>query len=131
MTDAAAHDELLVLNGIDVEAGGYLTPTLALAHVAGSLRGDAAPPPGLRERGLRRRRRDDEDPFGVVSGRDPQDLAWAGRASLPGRLAQLGDQRADPALPPVHGGDRVGGAGGQHGGHPACSHRTRRRLSWP
>ena len=83
MTDAAAHDELLVLNGIDVDTGGYLTPQLALTHVAGWLRGDAAPPPGLRERELRRGRRDDEDHFGVVYGRDPQDLAWAGRASLP------------------------------------------------
>ncbi len=39
MTDAAAHDELPVPNGIGVDTGGYSTPKLALAHVAGSLRG--------------------------------------------------------------------------------------------
>jgi hypothetical protein len=65
-----------MLNKIDVDTGGYLTLKLALAHVAGSLRGDAAPPPGLRE--LRRRRRDDEDDFGVGYGWEPQDLASVG-----------------------------------------------------
>ena len=76
MTMSAAQDDLLVLNGIDVDTGGYLTPTLALADVARSLRGDVPPQPGLRE--LRRRRQDDEDHFGVVYGRDPQDLASVG-----------------------------------------------------
>ena len=76
MTDAAAHDELLVLNKVDVDMGGCLTPQLALAHVASSLRGDAAPPPGLRE--FHRRRRDDEDHFGVGYGREPQNLASVG-----------------------------------------------------
>ena len=76
MTMSAAQDDLLVLNGIDVDTGGYLTPKLALADVARSLRGDVPPQPGLRE--LRRRRQDDEDHFGVVYGRDPQDLASVG-----------------------------------------------------
>ena len=65
-----------MLNGIDVDTGDYLTPQLALADVAGALRGDPTPPPGVRE--LRRRRQDDEDHLGVVYGRDPQDLASVG-----------------------------------------------------
>jgi hypothetical protein len=76
VTISAAQDDLLVLNGIDVGTGDYLTPQLALADVAGALRGDPSPPPGLRE--LRRRRKDDEDHYGVVYGRDPQDLSSVG-----------------------------------------------------
>jgi hypothetical protein len=76
LTGATAQDDLLVLNGIDVDTGDYLAPKLAVADVAGALRGDASPPPGLRE--LRRRREDDEYHFGVVYGRDPQDLASVG-----------------------------------------------------
>jgi hypothetical protein len=76
VTGTAAEDSLLVLNGIDVDTGDYLTPQLALADVAGALRRDPTPPPGVRE--LRRRRQDDEDHFGVVYGRDPQDLASVG-----------------------------------------------------
>jgi hypothetical protein len=71
-----SEDSLLVLNGIDVDTGDYLTPTLVLADVARALRDDFAPPPGVRE--LRRRRQDDEDHFGVVYGRDPQNLASVG-----------------------------------------------------
>jgi hypothetical protein len=69
-------DSLLVFNGIDVDTGDYFTPKLALADVAGALRGAPTPPPGVRE--LRRRRQDDEDHYGVVYGRDPQDLASVG-----------------------------------------------------
>src|SRR5687768_6709108 len=76
MTATTAEDPLLVLNGIDVDTGDYLTPQLALADVAGALRGDPTPPTGVRE--LRRRRQDDEDHFGAVYGRDPQDLASVG-----------------------------------------------------
>jgi hypothetical protein len=76
VTGVATADGLLVLNGIDVGTGDYLTPQLALADVAGALRGDPTPPPGVRE--LRRRRQGDEDHFGVVYGRDPQDLASVG-----------------------------------------------------
>jgi hypothetical protein len=78
MTSGATLDAHLVLNGIDVETGDYLTPELALADVAGALRGDPAPPPGVRE--LQRRRQADEDHLGVVHGRDPQDLASVGWA---------------------------------------------------
>src|SRR3954451_13647526 len=76
MTTVSAEESLLVLNGIDVDTGCYLTPQLALADVAGALRGDPTPPPGVRE--LRKRRADDEDHLGVVYGRDPQDLASVG-----------------------------------------------------
>src|SRR3954447_25276029 len=76
MTTVSAEESLLVLNGIDVDTGCYLTPQLALADVAGALRGDPTPPPGVRD--LRRRRQDDEDHLGVVYGRDPQDLASVG-----------------------------------------------------
>jgi hypothetical protein len=69
-------DPLLVLNGIDVGTGGYLAPKLALADVAAELRGDPTPPAGIRE--LRRRRHNDEESFGVVYGRNPQDLASVG-----------------------------------------------------
>ncbi|MGY1691849.1 hypothetical protein [Geodermatophilus sp. SYSU D01105] len=76
MTEALVEDPLLVLNGIDVETGGYLTPELGLAEVADALRGDRSQPPGMRD--LRRRRQSDEDHLGVVYGRDPQDLASVG-----------------------------------------------------
>jgi hypothetical protein len=76
VTGTTAEHSLLVLNGIDVDTGGYLTPQLTLADVARALRGDPTPPPGVRE--LKRRRQADEDHFGVVYGRDPQDLASVG-----------------------------------------------------
>jgi len=78
VTGVTAADARLVLNGIDADTGAYLTPQLALADVARALRGDPTPPPGVRE--LRRRRQDDEDHFGVIHGRDPQDLASVGWA---------------------------------------------------
>jgi hypothetical protein len=76
VTISAAEDDLLVLNGIDVDTGDYLTPRLALADVASALRGDPSPPSGAGQLGRRRQR--DEDHFGVVYGRDPQDLASVG-----------------------------------------------------
>ncbi len=76
MTDIAVRDDLLVLNGIDVDTGCYLTPEVSVAGLAGALRADVRPAPGTSE--LRRRRQDDEDHFGVVYGRDPQDLAAVG-----------------------------------------------------
>jgi hypothetical protein len=76
MAAVEVQDELLVLNGIDVDTGGYLTPQLPLAAVAGALRGGPQRLPGARE--LARRRQDDEDHFGVVYGRDPEDLASVG-----------------------------------------------------
>jgi hypothetical protein len=76
VTSSAAHDDLLVLNGIDVDTGEYLTPQLSIADLAEALRGDGSPPPGTRE--LHRRRQDDEAHFGVVYGRDPDDLASVG-----------------------------------------------------
>jgi hypothetical protein len=71
-----SEDFLLVLNGIDVDTGDYLKPTVTLADVARALRDEPAPLPGVRE--LRRRRQDDEDHFGVIYGRDPQNLASVG-----------------------------------------------------
>lgn len=76
MTMAGDQDELLVLNGIDVETGRYLTPQVKMAEVAGALRGDSNPLPAGRE--LKRRRHDDEAHFGVMYGRDPEDLASVG-----------------------------------------------------
>jgi hypothetical protein len=69
-------DDLLVVNGIDAATGDYLTPKLAVSEVAGFLRGDRRRTPGARE--LSRRQQADEDHFGVVYGRDPQDLASVG-----------------------------------------------------
>src|SRR3954452_15609123 len=40
VTISAAEDGLLVLNGIDVDTGDYLTPRLTLTDVASALRGD-------------------------------------------------------------------------------------------
>jgi hypothetical protein len=48
VTDAAAHNQRLVLKGIDVDTG--LTPKLALARVAGSLHADPRRRPGHRGR---------------------------------------------------------------------------------
>lgn len=76
MVTVAAPDDLLVVNGIDLATGDYLTPKLPLADVAAALRGDLGPPPGARD--LRRRRQDDEAHFGVVYGRDPEDLGSVG-----------------------------------------------------
>lgn len=76
MAEAPAQDDVLVLNGIDVDTGDYLVQGLPLAAVANALRGDPRPPPAIRE--LSRRRKDDEDHFGVVYGRDPEDLASVG-----------------------------------------------------
>src|SRR5689334_23837620 len=89
-----SEDSLLVLNGIDVDTGDYLTPTLVLNDVARALRDDPAPPPGVRE--LRRRRQADEDHLGVVYGRDPQNLASVGWGVVappdldPGTMEALG-----------------------------------------
>lgn len=76
MTDNDALDELFVANGIDAGTGDYATSGLSLSHVAGTLRGDLAPTPGLRD--LRRRQQEDEDHFGVIYGRNPEDLASVG-----------------------------------------------------
>jgi hypothetical protein len=76
LAGAAAQDDLLVLNGIDVATGDYLTPRLALSDVASALLGDPIKPPGGAD--LRRRRQADEDHLGVVYGRDPDDLASVG-----------------------------------------------------
>jgi hypothetical protein len=76
VTSAAVEDELLVLNGIDVDTGGYLTPGLAVADLAHALRGDGRPPPVSRE--LRKRRQSDEAHLGVVYGRNPEDIGSVG-----------------------------------------------------
>ncbi|MGY1636059.1 hypothetical protein ACI78V_05335 [Geodermatophilus sp. SYSU D00742] len=76
MAEVMVEEPLLVLNGIDVDTGDYLTPRVALADVAGALRGDRTLPPATPE--LRRRRQADEEHFGVVYGRDPQDLTSVG-----------------------------------------------------
>lgn len=75
MTDDRASD-VLVINGIDVDTGEYLTPATTVAALAGALRAD--PVVGTGTSDLRRRRQQDEDHFGVVYGRDPQDLASVG-----------------------------------------------------
>jgi hypothetical protein len=76
LDSTAAQDDLLVLNGIDVDTGDYLTPKLAMGDLADALRGASSVLPGARD--LRRRRQDDESHFGVVYGRDPADLASVG-----------------------------------------------------
>jgi hypothetical protein len=76
LASAATENDLLVLNGIDVDTGDYLTPKLVLSDLAEALRGDRRSTPGTRE--LRRRRQDDEAHFGVVYGRDPEDLGSVG-----------------------------------------------------
>ena len=96
MSAAMSEQSLLVLNGIDVETGDYLTPTLSVPEVAAALRGPGTPPPGSPD--LRRRRQDDEDHFGVVYGRDPQDLASVGWAVV---SAPAFDPRAREALEPL------------------------------
>lgn len=74
MTDTAGPDDLLVANGIDGDTGGYLTPMVPLAQIAHALRGELAPG----DRDLRRRQQEDEDHFGVVYGRNPEDLGSVG-----------------------------------------------------
>jgi hypothetical protein len=76
MTEAATSSDLLVFNGIDVDTGDYLTPRTTLADLAAALRGDPTQPGDRSD--LRRRRQTDEDHFGVVYGRNPQDLASVG-----------------------------------------------------
>lgn len=71
----AGLDELL-LNGVDVDTGTYLTPALRVSEVASALRGDPAPPAGARE--LRRRQHEQQPHLGVAYGRDPQQLASVG-----------------------------------------------------
>src|SRR4051794_1078119 len=75
---------MLVLNGVDVDTGHYLTPQLALADVAGAPPRDPPPPPGVRE--LRKRPAGGED----RPPRAPQ-LALADVA---------GALRGDPTPPP-------------------------------
>ena len=76
VTSPAVEDDLLVLNGIDVDTGGYLTPGLAVADLARALRGNGEPAPDSRE--LRRRRHSDEAHLGVVYGRNPEDIGSVG-----------------------------------------------------
>lgn len=76
MSDRSAGDELLVLNGIDLDTGDYLTPKSSVGEVAQGLREDLAGPVDAPE--LTRRRHDDEDHLGVRYGLDPQDLAAVG-----------------------------------------------------
>lgn len=76
MTAEDGPGDLFVANGIDGDSGEYLTPALSLSDVARALRGDLAPPAGFPD--LRRRQQEDEDHFGVVYGRNPEDLASVG-----------------------------------------------------
>ncbi|MGY1761830.1 hypothetical protein ACI79G_10515 [Geodermatophilus sp. SYSU D00779] len=94
MTETMTEELRLVLNGIDVGTGDYLTPELVLADVAHALRGGAASPPGARE--LCRRRQADEDHFGVVYGRDPQELGSVG-------WGVVAPPDLDPAVPEALG----------------------------
>jgi hypothetical protein len=67
--------EDLVFNGVDLGTGEYLTPPLPLCELAENIRADQ--PGGAHADELRRRRQDDEAHYGVMYGRDPEDIGQA------------------------------------------------------
>ncbi|NKY41102.1 hypothetical protein, partial [Cellulomonas septica] len=77
MDDPVGPDDLLVVDGLDVATGTYLTPPTALGDLAAALR-DAPVPGGGDERRLRRRSQADERHLGVTVGFDAEDLASVG-----------------------------------------------------
>jgi hypothetical protein len=72
-----AGGEELVLNGVDLDTGEYLSPPVPLGEVAENIR--AEQPGGAHAAELRRRRQDDEAHYGVMYGSDPEHIdqaAW-------------------------------------------------------
>lgn len=79
MDQPVGRDDLLVVDGLDVATGTYLTPPTRLGDLAAALR-EAAVPGGGDERRLRRRSQADERHLGVTVGFDAEDLGSVGWA---------------------------------------------------
>lgn len=77
MDQPVSRDDLLVVDGLDIETGTYLTPPTSLGDLAAALR-EAPVPGGGDERRLRRRSHADERHLGVTVGFDAEDLGSVG-----------------------------------------------------
>lgn len=78
MTGQVAEEDLVSFNGVDAGTGRYLLPSMSLRSLAHAILGETFPRDQLGE--LRSRRESALPDFGVVFGRDPEDLAQAGWA---------------------------------------------------
>ena len=70
-----ADSEEAVFNGVDLDTGRYLTPPVRLSELAENIRAEQRG--GTHTAELRRRHQDDEADYGVIYGRDPEDLGQA------------------------------------------------------
>jgi hypothetical protein len=65
----------LVFKRVDLDTGEYLTPPVPVGELAENIRSEQPGGPHANE--LRRRHQDDEAHYGVIYGRDPEDIGKA------------------------------------------------------
>lgn len=94
--DVDVEEDVLTLNGIDVDTGGYLFPRLPLRDLAEAARG--TDPRSSFLNAMRRRHFADEDHLGVSFIDDPNDLAEAGWGVV---FAENADREVIDALRPL------------------------------